>query len=168
MVENYFVEEGAAHRPITAHMLATGFVILELDPVVSTLRQRAAEILADLPESSPENLIMARYLAALLFEDAFDVVERDPATAQMLLSRAVTEILHYSFARAGRYLPRSKDLLVEAAKIDVEAARLAQAFFENSLFEARLKLAKQLADRILGIRGFFEWESVPEEVAGGA
>jgi predicted nucleotidyltransferase len=166
MVENYFIEEGAARRPITAHMLATGFVILELDPVVSTLRQRAAEILENPPESSSESLTMARYLAALLFEDALDVVERDPATAQMLLSRAVTEMLHYSFARADRYLPRPKELLTQVAEVDAEAAGLAQAFFKNSLFETRLKFAKQLADRVLGVRGFFKWESIPDEVGG--
>lgn len=75
MVEKYFVEERAARRPLTAHMLATGFVVLELDPFVSMLRQQATEILEYPPESSPESLTMARYLAANLYEDALDVVE---------------------------------------------------------------------------------------------
>jgi predicted nucleotidyltransferase len=70
MIEKYFIEERAARRPLTAHMLATGFVVLELDPVIGQLRQRAAEVLADSPADNPENFTMARYLAAALYEDA--------------------------------------------------------------------------------------------------
>jgi hypothetical protein len=166
MVEEYFMEETAARRPITAHMLATGSVILELDPIVGTLRRRAAEILENPPESNSENLTMARYLTANLYEDALDVVEQDPATARMLLSRAVIEMLHYSFVQSGKYLPRSKELLTKVAEIDAEAASLAQSFFETPIFEAELEFAEQLADRVLGVRGFFEWESVPDKMKG--
>lgn len=164
MVEQYFVEERAARRPITAHMLSTGFVILDRDPIVAALRQRAGEVLADAPDSSAESLTMARYLVATLYEDALDVVKHDPATGQMLLSRAVTEMLHYGFVQADRYFPRPKELLAVFADIDSEAAQLAQAFFAAPALETRLILAEQLADRILGVRGFFEWESVPDEI----
>jgi len=37
-VEGYFEKEQEARRPLTAHMLATGFVILELDPIINKLQ----------------------------------------------------------------------------------------------------------------------------------
>lgn len=166
MVEQYFSDERTARRPITAHMLSTGFVVLERDPVVATLRQRAGEVLADPPDSSSEGITMARYLVAALYEDALDVVARDPGTGQMLLARAVTEMVQYEFVQANRYLPRPKELLTIFADINIEAAQLAQMFFVEPALETRLILAEQLADQILGVRGFFEWESIPDKMSG--
>jgi predicted nucleotidyltransferase len=166
-VESYFVDEHAARRPLTAHMVATGFVILELDPIVNALREEATAWLQKSPESSPEGLTMNRYLVATLYEDALDVVERDPITAQMLLSRAVIEMINYSFSKAGRFLPRHKDLLRAFAKLDTETAALATRFFEASHLDLRLKLAERIADRTIETRGFFEWETTPEEVEEG-
>jgi hypothetical protein len=163
-VESYFADEHAARRPLTAHMLTTGFVILELDPIVSTLREEAAAWLQKSPESSPQSLTMARYMVATLYEDALDVVEQDPVTAQMLLSRAVTEMIKYSFTKAGRFLPRHKELLSAFTKLDAETAELANKFFEAPALDLRLKLVEQIADRTIEARGFFEWETTPEEV----
>ena len=56
-VERYFVEEQASRRPLTAHMLATGFVILNLDPVIDELRQKAASLLTQ-PPAAPDDLTM--------------------------------------------------------------------------------------------------------------
>jgi hypothetical protein len=166
-VESYFADEHAARRPLTAHMLATGFVILELDSIVHSLREEATVWLQKPPERSPEGLTMARYLVATLYEDALDVVERDPVTAHMLLCRAVVEMINYTFTKAGQFLPRHKDLLSSFAKLDAETAVLVTRFFEASDFNSRLKLAEQIADRTIEARGFFEWETAPEEVEEG-
>lgn len=164
-IERYFVEEQASRRPLTAHMLATGFVILELDPVVSTLRTKAKELLSR-PPSEPEDLTMPRYGIALLYEDAIDVAMRDRATAQMLVCRAVSEMLNFCFTRSGLFIPRHKDLLGELGVLDPETTKVARKFFEASSLELKLDLAGRIADRTIGARGFFEWETCPEMLSG--
>jgi hypothetical protein len=64
-IEQYFEEEQQSGRPLTAHMLATGFVILDLDPVVETLRRKAKSCLAQPPTTSAQTIEMLRYLTAL-------------------------------------------------------------------------------------------------------
>ena len=164
-VERYFAEEQAEGRPLTAHMLATGAVILELDPVVSALRRKTIQLLAQPPDPTPERLTMARYMAATRHEDALDVVTRDPALARMLLSQAVDDILRFCFLQARMFLPRSKELLRAFTEIDPQTAAMVRRFFAAPDLEAQLELAGQIADRTIGVRGFFEWESAPEILA---
>ncbi|MFL7794914.1 MAG: hypothetical protein AB8I69_22420 [Anaerolineae bacterium] len=163
VIRRYFAGEQSS-RPITAHMLATGFVVLARDPVVDELRAQARELLAHPPESALLELDVSRYMVACMYEDAMDVVERDPVTAQMLLSRAVTDMLEFCFKKAGRFIPRRKELLQALAEVDPETAELATEFFTATKLGVRLRLAERLADRTIGVRGFFEWETVPEMV----
>lgn len=164
-IERYFAEEQASRRPLTAHMLATGFVILELDSTVSTLQAKAKALLSK-PPGEPKDLTMPRYHIALLYEDAMDVAVRDQATAQMIISRAVSEMLSFCFTQSGMFIPRHKDLLNELAMLDSQTAELARRFFEASSLEPRLDLAGEIADRTIGARGFFEWETSPEALSG--
>ena len=165
-IEKYFAEEHASRRPLTAHMLATGFVILELEPIVGHLRAKAREYLSR-PPGKPDSptITMARYGIALLYEDAVDVAGRDPVTAHMLLCRATTEMLNFCFTQSGRFLPRHKDLLKELAGLDSETADLARRFYATSSIESKLALGGRIADRTIGARGFFEWETPPEDVS---
>jgi predicted nucleotidyltransferase len=162
-LERYLVEEHQARRPITAHMLATGSVILELDPSVAALRQKAGEVLAH-PPAAPADLTQARYLIAALYEDALDVVERDPATGHLLLCQAVVEMLKFQFTARGEFFPRSKELLAALAGRDAELAGRARQFFGAATLAEQLSWAEQIADQTIQARGFFEWESAPEEV----
>ena len=164
-IEGYFKDEREEGRPITAHMLATGYVVLRRDAVVDRLREQARALLAAPPDPTPGRLRMMRYMAATAYEDARDVAEADPATAGMILSRAVHEMLQYCFWRANRYLPRDKDLLDALRDLDADLAGVARAFYSGEAFERRLALAEQIADQTIGVRGFFEWESTPEDVA---
>ena len=41
-----------------------------------------------------------------------------------------------------------------------------RAFFVEPALARRLKVAEQLADLVLGARGFFEWESAPDKLEG--
>jgi hypothetical protein len=163
-VERYLKEEQAAGRPITAHMLTTGIALLESDPVVNRLRQRSFELLAQNPVYSEMSLIMGRYLTATYYEDALDLVEKDPAMASMLLSKSVTDMIEYCFRRNGCFLPRVKKTLSGLQNIDPVTAQLANAFFSSGQLEQRLSLAAGLAERILAADGFFEWETAPEDV----
>ncbi|NLX10359.1 MAG: hypothetical protein GXY36_11940 [Chloroflexi bacterium] len=164
-IERYFRDEREEGRPITAHMLATGYVVLRRDDVVDRLREQARALLDASPDPGPERLRMLRYVAATSYEDARDMAEIDPATAGMILGRAVREMLHYRFWHANRYLPRDKDLLDALRDLDAELAGAARAFYSSEAFERRLALAAQIADQTIGVHGFFEWESPPEDVA---
>jgi hypothetical protein len=161
-IENYFDDEQAGARPMTAHMLGTGFVMLNSDPIVDVLIMRARNLLAQPPRSNNLRLMMARYTAATQFEDAMDVAGRDIATANMLLSKSVMSALEYFFLARNRLIPRDKDMLAELAAIEGKTAAIAQQFFSSGQWEERVATAGVLLDRIIGARGFFEWEEARE------
>jgi predicted nucleotidyltransferase len=163
-VRGYFAEEHAAGRPITAHMLATGHVVLARGTIVAELRREAA---AWLDRPSPPDaaaLVRSRYDAATLLEDALDVVEVEPAAAALLLARAVTAMLElWCRVRTGS-IPRGKDLLGQAAQVDPALGALARTVFSDRPLPERVAAALGVADVTLGARGFFEWDSGAEPV----
>lgn len=163
-VEKYFKEEQAARRPLTAHMLSTGFVILDIDPMIKKLQKKAEELFLEPPEA-PKELIYQRYLIALLYEDAVDVVEKDSETANMIVNRAVVEMLHFCFVKAGEFIPREKILLDELEKVDENVAKLARSFYQEPDINEKVELAGKISDAAVGERGFFEWASQPDEVS---
>jgi predicted nucleotidyltransferase len=157
-VDAHLAREQRERRPITAHMLTTGFVVLVCDEL-QRLRTKAAELIAKPPDVSDEALTAARYMAGNLFEDACDIVDIDPAAADLLLSQAIQEMLQYEILRQGLFYPRSKDLVRRIEEINPPAGALARAFSAAPELKARLAIATQLADAVLHVRGFFEWES---------
>lgn len=162
VIEGYLADEQANARAITAHMLATGFVVLSADPVVDELREKARSILTQGSTMTDEGIEQARYVAASAFEDATDAAARDPAAARLLLERAVFEIVRCAFLRRRRYVPRNKDLLAALAEIDREGGAIAREFFAATGLDEKLAHAGRLADRIIEARGFFEWASAPD------
>ncbi|OQA95464.1 MAG: hypothetical protein BWY25_02427 [Chloroflexi bacterium ADurb.Bin222] len=162
MVPVYFADEARAGRPITAHMLSTGFTILDCDGVIASLQDRARQILQTPPDPNAEALTFARYMAAARYEDAIDVVRDRPETARMILGLAVHQMISYHFLAAHRFVPRDKDLLDVLATWDAPLADLARRFYAAATLEAALAAAEQIADRTIAVRGFFEWESPPE------
>lgn len=163
-IEAYMHEEKTEGRPITAHMWATGFVILDRDPAISGLRQRARAYLAMKPDYPASHLAASRYLAATLYEDARDIAGSDPANAALILAESVHKMLHYCFYCLNEYVPREKDLLGALAKVDPSLAGLARQFYSDPPFERRLALAAEIASRTIATQGFFEWESPLEDV----
>ena len=164
VIQKYFVQDQSEARPISAHMMATGTVVLATDPVVEQLRQTAISLISSFPTVTPQKLTETRYAAATKLEDAMDILERHPATANMLLSEAVRQMLQFAFMEAGRFIPRDKDLLDALTNLDSDLGSKVQLFFESADWTRRMQLATELADRILQVRGFFEWNSEPEEV----
>jgi hypothetical protein len=163
MVEGYFEEELRAGRPITAHMVGTGFVVYDGDPIVDALRKKAQALLAA-PPPAPKDLTVPRYMMACLFEDAVDVSGRDPATARMILGAAMEQALRHAFTKAGRWTPRTKDLQRELSSLDPELGRLAARFYRARTLRGQIRIGGMIADRVIGCRGFFEWASAPDPV----
>ena len=155
--------KGKESRPMTAHMLATGVVIAAVDPVVDLLRSKALELLRRRPVL-PHDLIARRYAVATVLEDALDVWQRDRPTARMILSQAMEQMLKHAFLKASRFQPRMKDLLKESMALDPSLGRLALRFYRSRSFRTQLRMATLVADKILGARGFFEWQSEKEPV----
>ena len=161
-IHSYFSHDQSDARPISAHMMATGFVVLATDPLVTELRQKAQWLLTQPPDLSDEAIERARYTAASRFEDATDIGLRNPIGASMLLSQALLEMMRFAFMKARRFIPRDKDLLEEFSLLASDSAAKVRNFFQTSDYDERLRLATKIADEILGVRGFFEWSSSVE------
>ncbi len=158
-IRGYFESERQAGRPITAHMLSTGFVVLDRDPVVQGLVAEAEAALAKPPGMTPADLLFLRYLTADLYENAVDMQHADPATGLLILGEAIKRMVDYRFLAANIYVPRLKDRLTRLAALDPVAERLVRQFTQTGDIAERYRLAGDLADHILDTQGFFEWES---------
>ncbi len=163
-VRRYFEEEHAAARPITAHILTTGVVILDRDPVLDLLRQEAAQWLAKSPAPDADALRWRRYLIADALDNACDLIEFDPACASLILHHAVSNLVDYAFLVRGQHLPRQKALLAALAALDAQAGTLTRGFYATVDAAERLTLAVQLAQHLTGEVSFFEWDSAPAPV----
>lgn len=164
-VHKYFEHEKRDWRVVTAHMVATGFVILQLDESLDHLRSTAQEIIKTQPVATEMELTTARYMAACRFEDAIDIAETRPEASLMIMNMAVYAMLHYAFKKAGRYFPRDKDMLIALQALDTELAVLtAQYYASDAGFAARVAIARDIANRTIETYGFFAWESKLENV----
>lgn len=162
----YFESERRAGRPITAHMLATGTVIVDRDPVITALIAQARAALDQRPDLTVETLEFHRYMAASLFEDACDITETDPGMARLLFGRALHRMLHYYFLAQNRFIPRDKDLLATIAQDDPDLAHQARELLGAPDVDTQQRAGAVIARHILGADRFFEWESTPEDVIG--
>lgn len=162
-VRRFFRDEHAAGRPLTAHMLATGWVVLSRDENVDTLCREAVRWMEKPLEYPPSRAVRDRYMAATLYEDALDVAGKDPAAAGMLLHEAVAAMLRCWFLSHGMFVPRSKDLVTKLIALDERLGEAAATFFMAPL-EERWPLAEFIADRTIEAQGFFEWEAEPKFV----
>lgn len=158
-VRRYFAEEHAAARPVTAHILATGVVVLDRDPILQTLRTEAATWLDTPPAPGDDALRWRRYLIADELDNARDVVETDAACAALILHSAVSRLVEYAFLARGQNLPRQKATLATLAALDPEAGATVRAFYAAADAGARLALATQLAEHLTGAVTFFTWDS---------
>jgi len=163
-IEQYFHEEHAHGRPLTAHMLTTGVVMLNTSPRVDELLTQARVRLGEQPAYAAFHVTMTRYSASTAFEDAGDVAGRDPATASMLLDKAVITALESFFISRQLLIPRHKELLKTVQALDSVAGQAAGAYFTAATWPDKLSAAATLFDHVIGAHGFFEWESAPEPV----
>ncbi len=163
-IRRYFEQENPSGRPMTAHMFAGGFPILDRDGVLAPLVESAKAWLDKAPAYPPQHAVFERYFAATLFEDALDIYETNPAGALLILGLAVPRMLSYVFIKEKLNQPRHKDLLESVAQLDPELAGLVGRFYASGTPDERLAAAGAIADRTIRTRGFFEWESQPEEV----
>ena len=163
-VRRFFADERADGGPSTAHMLATGFIMLDRDGVVAELRQEAQAILQSSATVSPQALMMARYHALDHYQNALDMAASDPTTSSMIAHRAVYDMLHYLYLTQQKFLPRDKDLLARLDADFPQVAALARTFFSTADPQVRIDTAGQIADLTIQTRVFFEMETGLQDV----
>ena len=167
-VRGYLPNEQKDGRRITAHMLATGVVVLDRDPVVEQLRVESREWLSRAEVFPPDAAQRARYAAATHLEDGADVTPIDSAVAALILGHAVTLMLEFWIRSRGQPIPRAKALVAEVVALDPGLGRLVERFTRAASPIERRDLAFQIADQTLHARGFFEWDSGPDPVPPSA
>ncbi len=160
----YLEEQRATGIPSTAHMLATGFVILDRDPIIAQLIQQATAFLALPPNPSSIQLDFMRYHVVDRYENAQDIQHSHPLNARLMLTVSVYEMLRYRFLAAGHNIPRDKDLLTALDDFDPTLASLMRRFLVAAAVDEHFTIAKSIADKTIGVQRFFEWESPPEDV----
>lgn len=158
-VRGYLEEEGIEGRPITAHMLATGHLMLCRTERVHELIELAMGHVSRPPVVSDETLLQQRYGIVDALENAQDVAQRDPVTSIMILHNVVDYMVRYRFTSAGHHIPRTKELLPRMAEVDPELASLVHRFCGAPGLDGRLALAIRIAEHTIGTTEFFEWES---------
>ena len=163
-IERQFESDRREGRLVAAHILATGFVVHDADPVVERLRRLAQAELEALPQPPSDALSLRRYFAATALEDAEDIAGTDPALCALILHRAVDAAITCRFWLAPAWQPRGKDTLSALATLDPPLADLARAFYVAADLTQRRALARQIVHHVTGETGFFEWESSPETV----
>ncbi len=164
-IRSYFESERKHGRPCTAHMLVTGFTILNRAAVVNELLAEAQEWLQKRPDLSARELTMARYFNADAFENALDIMDTDPANASALMHHAIHDMIFYRFLAANENVPRHKELINGLHKLDPTAGALVAEFFTATDLARKFELGRQIAITINSETGFFEWESELEDVS---
>ncbi len=162
-VQRYFDEETADGKPITAHMVSTGFVVYDGDPVLSEIREQAANILADGPEVNEEGLKAQRYRAATLLEDGLDILDAEPAGSAMLMASAMDILVRAQYVASCRWQPRDKEVVALLHEVDPVFAQHVRAFYTATSTDEKASAAKEAFQRAIGEVGFFEWESALSE-----
>jgi hypothetical protein len=157
-------DEYKGRRQCTAHMLATGYVLINNAAIVSDLISNAACYLGKQPEYSESQTTVLRYKAAVLLEDAIDIKDKDIGMANIFIADTVQAILDWFYYKQRLFIPRQKDLIVNAEKIDHEIGECSRKVMETVQIEEKIGFLKELADLTIGTYGFFEWESEREEV----
>lgn len=163
-IRRAFTREAVAYRPVLVHMIATGITVHDPTGVVKSLMDEAASTLALVPQLSDLELNQRRYVIATGFEGAEDIATRDAERATVMIIDAVMQAARLVFLKAGRWLPREKDLLSELDMLKPSLASQCREIVRAGSIDEQLALARPFLHEIVGATGFFEWESDQQPV----
>jgi len=156
--------EPAGGRPVMSHLIGTGEILHDSGGIMASLKALAGEILDAGPAVPPEDLTQMRYRIATAFEDAHDIRDVDPDRAHSIVTEALTEAVRLHFLQEGRWLPRYKVLLADLDDLDPDLGHATRSALGCPDLDERLDLATPIIQRIVDATGFFEWESVPQDL----
>ena len=153
-----FDEDRKEGRAPGVALMAFGDIIYDPDDVFARLRTDALDVMELGPAVTDEQVTIKRYGAVDHLDNALDVAERDPAMAQILATEAVSQAIAVWFIERGGWTPRAKDRLEALRSVDPEAADAVVKFIGSG----DVTDAESAIGVLLGVSGFFEWESIPE------
>jgi hypothetical protein len=155
-------KDAQAGRPVMAHMLATGFIVHDPDGIAAALQQEAIASLDAGPRVAPADLNIRLYGIATQFEDAGDLVNVDPDRSRTLLGEALVGAVKWWSLANGRWLPRDKELFEDLDRREPELGAAVRAVIREPDLDRQLQLAEAPIRSLIGVTGFYEWESTPE------
>jgi predicted nucleotidyltransferase len=162
-IYSYFEKELENNRPVSAHMISTGKLIMGDDhPGIKQLIQTAHEFLLKTPLMTGSKITRLKYAISTLFEDATDVMETDPVTSTWLLNKLVSDIIDYLFLINRTSFPRPKERIKYLQANYPDLGNLVACYYSAENFTDRYALAKSLVAKTAGEFGFFEWDSGQE------
>ncbi|MEO8211061.1 MAG: nucleotidyltransferase domain-containing protein [bacterium] len=162
-IYEYFDEEYKDNRPITAHMISTGKVIMGNENLeFKKLKQSADEYLFKSPGLTETKKIYRKYMISSLFEDATDVKDTDVLTGTYFLNKMVSDIIDYIFISNSIPLPRSKERIKYLEMNFPDIWKLIADYYRAEHFNDKYDIAKTLIGKTIGEYGFFEWDSGQE------
>jgi hypothetical protein len=153
------IRQEAAHgRPVMAHMLATGVILLDTGEQMSALVEQSRATLLRGPRPSAEALLRECYAAACLVEDALDLDEADALDRAQHFASAVQALVRHDYLRRNLFLPRPKERL-RLLQIDQPELYALLEIAHFSAFPEASEALRKAARLVLGTTGFFEWDS---------
>lgn len=151
-------EDQREGKAAAVKLIAFGHIIYDPEGIFAELRRDALDVLEQGPTVPEDAITFQRYTAVDQLDNALDVAQRDPATARLLATEAVSQAVAVWFIERGGWMPRAKDRLSALRDVDPEAADAVERFIESG----DVNDAESAIGVLLGVSGFFEWESIPE------
>lgn len=162
-VRRQMEQDSRAARPVMAHMLATGYLVLDdRDGTGAALQQEARANLEAGPKVDAEWLELRRYGIASMFEDASDLMDVDPERARAFITQAVIEAIEWWFPAHGHWLPRAKALLHDFGEHEPAWAERAREALRATDTATAMAEATPVIAHLLGATGFFAWSGKPQ------
>lgn len=161
-VYKYFESERKANRPVTAHIIATGKLMFSADNAqIEKLLSDAKNFAFTSVALSDEEELARKYLISNLFEDASDLKETDPSSANYVLDKVMQELISFIFQQNLQPLPRIKERLQLLVNLDPKSGERVKKYYESASLQEKFKLVEQLLLNWVGYTTFFEWSSSP-------
>ena len=156
----YFEQDFKDNRPVSAHMVATGKVIVGGDnPDLKKLIETANEFLLKSPSLDDNKKTVLKYSISTMFEDATDVKDTDPVTSSYFLDKLMIVVVDFTFLNNSIPLPRPKERIKYLELNYPDLGKLISSYYKSENFKDRYKIAKALVLKTCGEYGFFEWDS---------
>lgn len=150
-------DEALLGRPLTAQWLAAGTCVYDPLGRGRAVVDQAVQLLVRGHKPAEAEQGGRRVQALIDLNEARVRLITDPVSAELLLSRAIEQIIDFAFGAHGRWRPAAAERFAGLAQVDRGAAVLLEGCFQGYDLAARLRATERLADRVLGTRVAPDW-----------